>query len=63
MSRGDKESKGHLRIVCAWCQATIRFTCCPVADPDQVSHSICSDCLKPLLGDLDADDTLPPLPA
>jgi len=48
-----------LRVVCAWCQATLRFERATTATRGQVSHSICYECFAPLFQEL-APGTIPP---
>jgi hypothetical protein len=60
-SRQSLARQSSIRIVCAWCQATIRFERSAVAARGQVSHSICYDCFAHVFGELDSVSALPPL--
>jgi hypothetical protein len=42
----------YRRLVCAWCQQTMRFERCTAAERGQVSHSICYDCFAPVFQEL-----------
>ena len=42
----------YLKIVCAWCQETIRFERAEGAVWEQISQSICFDCFAPMFGEL-----------
>jgi hypothetical protein len=42
----------YRRLVCAWCQQTIRFERCTAAERGQVSPSICYDCFAPVFQEL-----------
>jgi hypothetical protein len=48
-----------VRIVCAWCQAPMRFERSTVTARGHVSHSICYDCFVSVFQELDSH---PPLP-
>ena len=50
-----------LKIVCAWCQQTIRWERSAGAARGQISHSICFDCFADVFQELDAVSALPPL--
>jgi hypothetical protein len=50
--------QNYLRIVCAWCQETIRFERSTVTARGQTSHSICYDCFAGVFQELDPS---PPL--
>jgi hypothetical protein len=49
-----------LRIVCAWCQETIRFERAAGAAWGQISHSICFACFAHVFGELDSGNAPPP---
>src|SRR5262249_20172000 len=51
----------YVRMVCAWCQETIRFERSTVTARGQISHSICFACFAPVFGELDRRPTPPPL--
>ena len=51
-SRASMARQSSIRIVCAWCQATIRFERCTVPARGQVSHSICYDCFAGVFAEL-----------
>jgi hypothetical protein len=42
----------YRKIVCAWCERTIRWQRCDTAVPWSVSHSICYDCFAGVLQEL-----------
>jgi hypothetical protein len=46
--------QSYVRIVCAWCQETIRFERAAMMARGQVSHSICYDCFAPVFWELEA---------
>jgi hypothetical protein len=47
-SQQSMARQSYVRVVCAWCQATIRFEPSPITARGQVSHSICYDCFVPI---------------
>src|SRR5215510_3519548 len=53
--------QSYLRIVCAWCQATIRFQRAARAVWGQNSHSICYACFAHMFGELEPGTTPPPM--
>jgi len=61
-SRQAMQRQNYVRIVCAWCQVTMRFE--PAVSPmrGQVSHSICFACFAPVFQELAHTDTLPTVP-
>jgi hypothetical protein len=61
-ARQSLARQSYMRLVCAWCQATIRFERCATADRGKVSHSICYDCFAPVFGELHPADTTPSFP-
>jgi len=61
-SRQPMHRQSYVRIVCAWCQATMRFEPCAVPARGQVSHSICYACFAPVFQELTPGDALPPVP-
>gem|GEM_PF-3151686 len=50
----------YVRMVCAWCQETIRFARATGTARGQISHSICFACFAPVFGELDRRPTPPP---
>ena len=48
----------YRKIVCAWCQQTIRWECCAPDAWSQVGHSICYECFAPVFQEL-APGTIP----
>jgi hypothetical protein len=58
-SRQAMARQSYVRIVCAWCQETIRFERSAVTVRGQVSHSICFACFAHVFPEL---DQRPPLP-
>ena len=42
----------YRRLVCAWCQQTMRFERCTAAERGQVRQSICYDCFAPVFQEL-----------
>jgi hypothetical protein len=61
-SRQSLARQSYGRIVCAWCQATIRFERVSEAARGQVSHSICFACFAHVFPELAPVNTLPPVP-
>jgi hypothetical protein len=59
-ARQSLARQSYVRIVCAWCQATIRFERCTVPARGQISHSICYACVMPVFRELEPVYT--PLP-
>lgn len=53
----------YRKIVCAWCQQTIRWEHVEGATRWRISHSICFDCFAPVFWELDPVNTLPPRPS
>ena len=51
----------YIRVVCAWCQATIRFARVTTAPRGQVSQSICYECFAPVFQELAPGPILPPM--
>jgi hypothetical protein len=51
-SRASMARQSYIRIVCAWCQETIRFERSAVTVRGQISHSICFPCFAPLFAEL-----------
>lgn len=62
-SRQSLARQRYLRIVCAWCQETIRFERAEESGRGPVSHSICFACFVPLFRELTLATTPPPVPA
>ena len=60
-SRLSLARQSYLRIVCAWCQATMRFERAAMTARGQSSHSICFDCFAQVFWELDHRPTPPPL--
>ena len=60
-SRRTISQQIYLRIVCAWCQQTIRWERVEGGVWGQSSHSICFDCFTPVFGELDPVNAPPPL--
>jgi hypothetical protein len=52
-SRQALARQSYVRIVCAWCQETIRFERSAVTARGQISHSICYDCFADVFWELD----------
>jgi hypothetical protein len=53
----------YLKIVCAWCQQTIRWERCEqAARGGQISHSICFACCAAVFQELDPGNAMSPLP-
>ena len=52
--------QSYVRIVCAWCQETIRFERSAVTARGQISHSICFPCFTDVRGELAPVNDLPP---
>ena len=53
--------QSYVRIVCAWCQQTMRWQRSEETVWGQISHSICFDCFAHMFGELDPGPTPPPL--
>src|SRR5262245_30690836 len=51
----------YVRIVCAWCQQTMRWQRSKETARGQISHSICFDCFAQVFWELDRRPTPPPL--
>ena len=58
-SQGTIRQHTYRKIVCAWCQETIRFERAEGAVWGQISHSICFDCFAPMFWEL-APGNVPP---
>jgi hypothetical protein len=58
-SRQAMARQSYIRIVCAWCQETIRFERVSEAAHGQVSHSICYNCFACVFAELDPSPLLP----
>src|SRR5215813_13020337 len=58
-SRQAMHRQNYLRVVCAWCQATLRFERATTTTRGQVSHSICYECFAPVFQEL-APGPIPP---
>jgi hypothetical protein len=58
-SRQALARQSHVRIVCAWCQETIRFERSAVTARGQISHSICFACFAHVFPELDPSPLLP----
>ena len=58
-ARQAMQRQNYLRVVCAWCQATLRFERATTATRGQVSHSICYACFAPVFQEL-ASGPIPP---
>jgi len=56
------QRQNYLRVVCAWCQATLRFERATTATRGQVSHSICFDCFAGVFPELALGTALRPVP-
>ena len=61
-SRQAMHRQNYLRVVCAWCQATLRFERATTATRGQVSHSICFDCFAGVFPELALGTALRPVP-
>jgi hypothetical protein len=61
-ARQSMARQSYVRVVCAWCQATIRFARSPVTARGQISHSICFHCFAHVFWELEPSPTPPPLP-
>jgi hypothetical protein len=62
-SRQAMHRQNYLRVVCAWCHATIRFVQATTGTRGQVSHSICYDCFVPVFQELAPVPAPPPASA
>src|SRR5262249_56570559 len=60
-SRQSLARQSYIRIVCAWCQETMRFERSAMTARGQISHSICFDCFAQVFWELDPRITPPPL--
>ena len=61
-SRQSMARQSYVKIVCAWCQKTIRFERSAVTARGQLSHSICFPCFADVFQELDPENALPPVP-
>ena len=52
-SRQSIARQSYVRIVCAWCQQTMRWQRSEETVRGQISHSICFDCFAPVFRELD----------
>ena len=59
-SRQALARQSYVRIVCAWCQETMRFERSAVTARGQISHSICYDCFADVFWELDPVNAPPP---
>jgi hypothetical protein len=60
-SRLSLARQSYLRIVCAWCEETMRFERSALTVHGQISHSICFACFAQVFWELDPRTTPPPL--
>lgn len=58
-SRQSMARQSYVRIVCAWCQETIRFECSTETARGQISHSICFACFDLVFRELDPRPAIP----
>ena len=58
-SRQSIARQRYFKIVCAWCQQTIRWQRTEGAAPGQISHSICFACFAGVFRELDPVHPLP----
>ena len=61
-SRQSIARQSYYRVVCAWCQQTIRWRRCEETAREQISHSICFACFADVFQELDPENALPPVP-
>ncbi len=59
-SRQSIARQSYLRIVCAWCEQTMRWQRCEETVRGQNSHSICFACWASLFPELDQAGPAPP---
>jgi len=59
-SRQSIARQSSVRIVCAWCQQTMRWQRSAEAVRGQISHSICFACFAGVFRELGPVHTLPP---
>ena len=52
----------YLKIVCAWCQQTIRWKRCEQAARGQISHGICFACFADVFQELAPGNAMFPFP-
>jgi hypothetical protein len=62
-SRRSIARQSYVRIVCAWCQQTMRWQHSEKTGREQISHSICFDCFADVFQELPPETALPPVPA
>ena len=60
-SRQSMARQSYVRIVCAWCQQTVRWHRAEAMLRGQISHSMCFDCFAPVFWELAPDHTPPPM--
>ena len=58
----QSSSQCYYKIVCAWCQQTIRFERSAVTVRGLISHSICFACFADVFQELDPANVLLPVP-
>jgi len=61
-SRQSIARQSYYRVVCAWCQQTIRWRRCEETPQGQISHSICFACFADVFQELDPGTTPPLFP-
>ena len=62
-SRQSLARQSYVRIVCAWCQQTVRWQRSDATVRGQISHSICFACLAHVFWELDPVNAPSPVPA
>jgi hypothetical protein len=60
-SRRSLARQSYVRIVCAWCQQTLRWQRAEATVRGQISHSICFACFAHVFWELDPSNTPPPI--
>jgi len=60
-SRQSIARQSYVRVVCAWCQQSMRWQCAEATVRGQISHSICFACFADVFQELNPETALPPV--
>jgi hypothetical protein len=60
-SRQSIARQSYVRVVCAWCQQTMRWQRSKQTARGQLSHSICFPCFADVFQELNPENALPPV--
>ena len=61
-SRQSIARQSYVRVVCAWCQQSMRWQCAEATVREQISHSICFACCADVFQELGTENALRPVP-